>query len=812
MSQSRLRTLAIILLMPLLALAAGAVSAESSGAVPADITLEVSTISLTERDGPTQVSVTAHLRQVRSQPTEVVLGFHSGPLLTPGVARGAIRGEDYSASFTGGRTITVARGSLSGKTTFTIDPVLDPVLEGDEAVILIGATRDRAIAAPVDLIIEDGPYLSFPESISGRLHYPDEPIAISIDDALNAYDADGFVRYRLTAVEPRSNPLGLIFRPSTRSLIGNAPAASQVPHSGLTTRYTITARDNSGHEATTLISVAVVQDVCSSTAASWFHSDDQPSPALVRDCNVLLAAKDTLRGSSDALNWSRDTPLDTPWHGIKLDRNRQRIQAIELQLRSLNGTIPPLLGHLSGDALRELILGGDWRRTHALLENKLTGPIPRELGLLPDLTVLALSYNNLSGPIPPELANNGRLHYLYLADTDKPPGGAMGPAPSGISGSIPAEFGDLPLRALNILGNPGLDGHLPWQLGKNVSSGDSPGLQVLNLSGNSLTGSIPWQLGRFGKIQQLALSGNRFSGEIPWQLGDLGNQEADLERREVALYLGQNELIGAVPPELGQISNLTVMSLGQNSLSGAIPASLGALSKLRVLSLHTNRLSGEIPAELGQLSSLQTLSVSCNELSGAVPAGIGAIATLTELKLYGNAALAPATEENSSIQPPGLQPTWSGECEPREPVAAIIAEPLAVVIDTRVAVRHLADGRTEYALQRLDEHGEWSQRILPERRFLPADSAVNRWLDSSPLTVLPLKSAGTITPVGLRIAAQRLASGRIELALRRLGEHGEWSEPILPARRFVPADPAINRWLVSTPVVDLLVLPLGPDQ
>ena len=122
------------------------------------------------------------------------------------------------------------------------------------------------------------------------------------------------------------------------------------------------------------------------------------------------------------------------------------------------------------------------------------------------MVVLALSYNDLSGPIPRELAENRNLSQLYLHDTD-------------VSGAIPAEFGNLPLRNLTISGNPGVTGHIPWQLGKNTSSNDHPGLQVLNLYSNNLEGRIPWQLGRFGKIQQFALSNNRLTGEIPPRTG-----------------------------------------------------------------------------------------------------------------------------------------------------------------------------------------------------------------------------------------------------------------------------------------------------
>ena len=50
----------------------------------------------------------------------------------------------------------------------------------------------------------------------------------------------------------------------------------------------------------------------------------------------------------------------------------------------------------------------------------------------------------------------------------------------------------------------------------------------------------------------------------------------------------------------------------------------------------------------------------------------------------------------------------------------------------------------------------------------------------------------------VRIAAQKLADGRVEVALQERQEDGSWGERQLPSSRFVPADAPTGRWLTSS--------------
>ena len=94
---------------------------------------------------------------------------------------------------------------------------------------------------------------------------------------------------------------------------------------------------------------------------------------------------------------------------------------------------------------------------------------------------------------------------------------------------------------------------------------------------------------------------------------------ANADSRVTALDLSNNNLSGAIPPEIGDMSNLVSLDLSGNDLSGKIPAAVGNLVNLDSLNLADNGLSGQIPPSLGGIINLK-LSLSGNEFTGCLPA------------------------------------------------------------------------------------------------------------------------------------------------------------------------------------------------
>ncbi len=368
------------------------------------------------------------------------------------------------------------------------------------------------------------------------------------------------------------------------------------------------------------------------------------------DREALIALYNQTEGSDWTIqtNWLSDLPL-RDWHGVKLNDDG-RVEELHLFDNSLKGPLPAELAQLA--ELRKLVLRN----------NELSGNIPPELGQLVNLRELDLAHNDLTGNLPPELGNLENLVILFV-DVNRT-----------LSGPLPRSFLHLTLSIIWDVGTqlcmPPDEAFREWRdsianvrgltecnpernvlvafynstngehwtnntnwlsdapLGEwyGVSTDANGHVTGLELNENNLRGALSPEISRLGNLSSLVLRFNRLSGNIPPELGQL--------KHLTRLELLSNRLTGNIPPELGQLENLETLPLLENQLTGNIPPELGKLKNLEWFSISRNRLTGTIPPELGQMESLGRLFLYGNQLTGSIPRELGQLENLRVFELF----------------------------------------------------------------------------------------------------------------------------------------------------------------------------------
>lgn len=131
----------------------------------------------------------------------------------------------------------------------------------------------------------------------------------------------------------------------------------------------------------------------------------------------------------------------------------------------------------------------------------------------------------------------------------------------------------------------------------------------INMLFNNINGALPATLGQLTSLKRLELSFNPISGNIPAELGNLENLEV--------LALNGTEIQGNIPAELGKLSHLKQLHLSSNKLTGSIPESLGNLNEIEVFNVFDNNLSGMLPKQLAKCPNLKQLMVAENNFQNA---------------------------------------------------------------------------------------------------------------------------------------------------------------------------------------------------
>lgn len=143
------------------------------------------------------------------------------------------------------------------------------------------------------------------------------------------------------------------------------------------------------------------------------------------------------------------------------------------------------------------------------------------------------------------------------------------------------------------------------------------------MDGVGLIGDLPSEIGNLSNLTFLNLEFNHLSS-LPPEIGYLSNLRH--------LDLWSNSLT-SLPPEIGNLSSLRLLELADNNLT-TLPPEIGNLTNLTVLRLMDNNLRS-LPPEIGNLTSLMYLDLWNNNLS-SVPLEIGNLSNLTKLDLVSN--------------------------------------------------------------------------------------------------------------------------------------------------------------------------------
>ncbi|XP_057958130.1 probable leucine-rich repeat receptor-like serine/threonine-protein kinase At3g14840 isoform X4 [Malania oleifera] len=185
--------------------------------------------------------------------------------------------------------------------------------------------------------------------------------------------------------------------------------------------------------------------------------------------------------------------------------------------------------------------------------------------------------------------------------------------------SWPSSINDTVPHVVSIvLKGQSLPGTLPKELVK------LPYLQQIDLTRNYLSGTIPPEWGSLPLVN-ISLLGNRLTGSIPKEIGSISTLES--------FVVEFNQLSGVIPRELGNLSSIKRLFLTSNNFTGELPGTFAKLTTLNDFRISDNYFTGSIPNFIQNWANLSRLVIQASGLEGPIPPGISLLEKITDLRI-----------------------------------------------------------------------------------------------------------------------------------------------------------------------------------
>ncbi|WP_235297910.1 leucine-rich repeat domain-containing protein [Portibacter marinus] len=150
----------------------------------------------------------------------------------------------------------------------------------------------------------------------------------------------------------------------------------------------------------------------------------------------------------------------------------------------------------------------------------------------------------------------------------------------------------------------------------------------LSLSNNNLVGILPDELGQMQYLERFHAWDNQITGGLPDGLFEAPSLDI--------IVLNDNPINGPIPPSITNAQKLKTFRCSHCELTGQLPEFVNTPTILEELSISYNNIEGSIPSSISNLSNLKHFLASYNNLSGELPETIGQNLQLERLSLSNN--------------------------------------------------------------------------------------------------------------------------------------------------------------------------------